>query len=73
MGSTRNQPQALTIAAPDRVIWRQEFQALAGVSPDTMRRWLREEGKLPAPDVRLSHKKTGWRVSTLRNAGICLV
>lgn len=56
---------------PDRVIWRRELQAAAHVSSETIRRWMRDE-KLPAPDVDLSHRTKGWRVSTLRAAGINL-
>jgi predicted DNA-binding transcriptional regulator AlpA len=57
---------------PDRVIWRRELQAAADVSSETVRRWMRD-GKLPAPDVNLSHRTKGWRVSTLRAAGINLL
>lgn len=56
---------------PDRVIWRRELQAAAHVSSETIRRWMRD-AKLPAPDVDLSHRTKGWRVSTLRAAGIDL-
>jgi predicted DNA-binding transcriptional regulator AlpA len=57
---------------PDRVIWRRELQAAADVSSETVRRWMRD-GKLPAPDVNLSHRTKGWRVSTLLAAGINLL
>lgn len=57
--------------ALDRVIWRRELQAAAHVSSETIRRWMRD-AKLPAPDVDLSHRTKGWRVSTLRAAGINL-
>jgi predicted DNA-binding transcriptional regulator AlpA len=60
-----------TERAPDRVIWRRELQAAAHVSSETIRRWMRD-AKLPAPDVALSHRTKGWRVSTLRAAGIDL-
>lgn len=56
----------------DRVIWRRELQAAASVSSETIRRWMRD-GKLPLPDVNLSHRTKGWRVSTLRAAGINLL
>lgn len=56
---------------PDRVVWRKEFQEKMGVSGETMRRWL-NGGKLPKPDVAMSQKTTGWRLSTLRAAGINL-
>lgn len=55
----------------DRVIWRPELQKLADVSSETVRRWMRSN-KLPAPDVAFSQKTLGWRVSTLRAAGINL-
>lgn len=58
--------------APDRVIWRRELQAAASVTSETIRRWMRD-GKLPEPDVNLSHRTKGWRVSTLRAAGINLL
>jgi hypothetical protein len=58
--------------APDRVIWRRELQAAACVTSETVRRWMRD-GKLPVPDVNLSHRTKGWRVSTLRAAGIDLL
>jgi predicted DNA-binding transcriptional regulator AlpA len=56
----------------DRVIWRRELQAAACVTSETIRRWMRD-GKLPSPDVNLSHRTKGWRVSTLLAAGINLL
>jgi predicted DNA-binding transcriptional regulator AlpA len=56
----------------DRVIWRRELQAATDVSSETVRRWMRD-GKLPRPDVALSHRTKGWRMSTLRAAGINLI
>lgn len=56
----------------DRVIWRRELQAATDVSSETVRRWMRD-GKLPAPDVNLSYRTKGWRLSTLLAAGIDLV
>jgi predicted DNA-binding transcriptional regulator AlpA len=54
----------------DRVIWRRELMALCNVtSSETIRRWLKE-AKLPKPDVQLSQRTTGWKLSTLRDAGI---
>lgn len=55
----------------DKVIWRHDLQAIMGVSSETIRRWMKG-GKLPTPDVNMSLKTVGWRVSTLRNAGINL-
>lgn len=54
----------------DRILWRQELQQKLGVSLDTMTRYLKTPGKLPPPDVNLSPKKIGWRVSTLHAAGV---
>lgn len=61
-----------SIEITDRVIWRRELQAATHVSSETVRRWMRD-GKLPKPDVALSHRTSGWRVSTLQAAGINLV
>lgn len=55
----------------DRVIWRSELQQRAGVCSETIRRWIKEE-RLPAADVAFSRRTMGWRVSTLRAAGINL-
>lgn len=55
----------------DRVIWRRELQEATKVSSETMRRWMKS-GKLPEPDVNLSNRTKGWRISTLRAAGIDL-
>lgn len=57
--------------AVDKVIWRHDLQTLLGVSSETIRRWLKV-GKLPTPDVSMSNRTLGWRVSTLRSAGINL-
>ena len=56
---------------PDKVIWRHDLQAMLSVSSETMRRWL-NSGKLTTPDVAMSRKTLGWRVSTLRANGINL-
>lgn len=57
----------------DRVIYRDELKTLAnGVCSQTIRRWLKS-GKLPAPDVAISLRTKGWRLSTLQAAGIGLV
>lgn len=55
----------------DRVVWRRELQQAVKVSSETIRRWM-HDGKLPKPDVDLSNRTKGWRVSTLRAAGINL-
>jgi len=59
----------MTIDEKDRVIFRPELQALMSVTSESIRRWM-VAGKLPLPDVRMSRKTLGWRVSTLRNAGV---
>ena len=55
----------------DKVIWRHDLQKTMAVTSETMRRWLRA-GKLPPPDVAMSGKTMGWRLSTLQNSGINL-
>lgn len=56
----------------DRTIYRKELMAALNVtSSETIRRWLKSE-RLPPPDVNLSQRTQGWRVSTLRAAGINL-
>lgn len=53
----------------DKVIWRPDLHALLGKSSETIRRWI-QSGKLPKPDVQITRKTHGWRVSTLRAAGV---
>lgn len=53
------------------VIWRADLQRKMRVSSNTVRRWM-IDGKLPPPDVDLSRRTRGWRLSTLREAGINL-
>lgn len=57
--------------ATDPIIWRRELQALMEVSSETIRRWVRDK-KLPPPDIHISPKRQGWRLSTLRALGINL-
>ncbi len=56
----------------DRVIYRIDLCKKLGVGSEALRRWLRD-GKIPKPDVDLSQKTRGWKISTLRAAGIDLV
>lgn len=56
----------------DRVIYRQDLYKEMQISSETVRRWMKS-GKLPAPDVAISQKTTGWRLSTLNAAGIGIV
>lgn len=54
----------------DRVIYRQElYTMLNGICANTMRRWIKS-GKLPKPDVALTRRTMGWKLSTLHRAGI---
>lgn len=62
---------AIQAAAVDRVIYRAELPGLMNVTSETVRRWLRA-GKLPKPDVDLSQRTRGWRLSTLHAAGCSL-
>ena len=56
----------------DRVIWRKDFEETMRVTSETVRRWIKT-GKLPPPDVSMSRKVHGWRLSTLQKLGINLV
>ncbi|MDR3299923.1 MAG: DUF2921 family protein [Candidatus Accumulibacter sp.] len=56
-------------AEVDRIIWRRDLEEIMRVGAEAVRRWMKS-GKLPAPDVSMSRKIKGWRVSTLRKAGI---
>ena len=55
----------------DRVIWRQDIERIMNVGSETIRRWM-VAGKLPKPDVDISRRTRGWKLSTLRAAGIDL-
>jgi hypothetical protein len=44
---------------------------LGGVSSETIRLWIRDK-RIPAPDVKITSKSHGWKLSTLRAAGIPL-
>lgn len=56
----------------DRVIYRAELPGLLNVGTEAVRRYIKD-GKLPAPDVDLSRRCRGWKISTLRAAGICVL
>lgn len=56
----------------DRMVWRKQLTETMGVCSETVRLWLKA-GKLPKPDVSVSAKVMGWKLSTLRNAGFDLV
>lgn len=55
----------------DHILWRADLPAELNVSSETVRRWIKQ-GKLPKPDVDLTLQSKGWRLSTLRAAGINL-
>lgn len=57
------------MSTEDPVIWRPDLQQRLKISAETMRRYI-NANKLPAPDVALSRKTMGWRLSTLHAAGI---
>lgn len=56
----------------DPVIWRADLAKRLQRSSETVRKWI-ASGKLPKPDVDLSLKTRGWKLSTLRAAGIDLL
>jgi len=56
----------------DRIIWRSDLYNSVGICSETVRQWIKS-GKLPKPDVKFSHKRMGWKRSTLNQAGIGLV
>ena len=57
----------------DRIIWRRDLRAaLNNISDESLRRMLKTN-KLPKPDIDLSNRTKGWKLSTLRKAGINLV
>lgn len=55
----------------DPVIWRGDLPARLNVTSETVRRMIKDN-KLPKPDVDLSLRTRGWKISTLRKAGINL-
>jgi predicted DNA-binding transcriptional regulator AlpA len=61
--------ECMTNTDPDRVIFRAELMSLMNVTSESVRRWM-VAGRLPKPDVAISRKTLGWRLSTLRAAGI---
>lgn len=50
---------------------RPDLQKMMGVTSETVRRWMRDK-RLPTPDVAMSRKTLGWRMSTLRAHGVNL-
>lgn len=56
--------------AEDQILRLHDLMARLGVtSTETIRRYRRDK-KLPKPDVALSKRNVGWKVSTLRAAGV---
>lgn len=53
----------------DPIIMRPQLQRWLGRHSDTVRKWMRDK-RLPQPDVAMSRESIGWKVSTLRAAGI---
>lgn len=53
----------------DPIIKRSELPGILKLHTDTIRRAIKEK-KIPAPDFALSRKAYGWKLSTLRAAGI---
>ncbi|MGO4382053.1 helix-turn-helix transcriptional regulator [Pseudoduganella sp. RAF53_2] len=70
--SDMSQMNMMAATVEDRVIYRQDLYAMLGVTSETLRRWLRD-GKLPPPDVAITQRTVGWRLSTLQAAGIRLL
>jgi len=61
----------MSIEATDPVIFRADLMARLGIAGETLRRYMRDK-KLPPPDVDMSQRKRGWRLSTLRKHGLNL-
>lgn len=59
-------------AEEDRVIWRPDLCKMLGVGSQCVREWIKK-GKLPKPDIDLSTRTKGWRLSTLHRAGVRLI
>jgi hypothetical protein len=57
--------------AEDRLILRKELGLILKVQGDTLTKWVKE-GKLPPYDTTISRRTTGWKLSTLVNAGVAI-
>ncbi len=68
---TASNLDAAASQSAERVIWRRDLEQLLNVGSETVRRWM-AAGKLPRPDVDISRRTRGWKLSTLREAGIDL-
>lgn len=67
----KNEEAEMNTGDTDRLILRRDLQATMDVCSETIRRWM-ASGKLPEPDVQLTRRTMGWRLSTLRAHGINL-
>jgi hypothetical protein len=67
-----SQEKTMNDEPEDRVIWRADLCKQLHVCTETVRRYIKAK-RLPEPDVNLSRKTTGWRLSTLRAAGVNVV
>lgn len=61
----------MTNGADDPIFDRRMLMQRLNVSTETIRRYIKDK-RLPKPDVALSQKTMGWKLSTLRAAGINL-
>jgi len=55
----------------DPILTRADIMERLDCSRETIRQWIKTK-KLPNFDVNISRKKQGWKLSTLRAAGINL-
>jgi len=62
-------PVMQRIIAADPIVWREDLQVVLRISSETVRRWLKSN-KLPKPDIYPTRKTMGWKLSTLRGAGL---
>lgn len=53
----------------EKIIRRAELCEKLNVKTECVRRWIKA-GKIPPPDIMITHRTTAWRLSTLQNAGI---
>jgi len=56
----------------DRIIFRRDLCNILGVGSECMRRYI-NAGKVPPPDIFISHQRMGWRLSSLLAAGIGII
>jgi hypothetical protein len=56
----------------DRMVWRSDLYKSMGVCSETIRQWIKSK-KLPEPDIKISPKRMGWKLSNLHKAGIWLL